>query len=314
MCGMSVESAYPNIPTRGAIDLSVLQRPVVAPPGTPGGAPAAGGYVIDVTTENFPQVAQASTQYPVLMLLWMPTDKANADLATTLGTIAAEFGGRFLLARADVAAEPQIAAAFQVQGVPTVIALLAGQPLPLFAGAATPEEIRPVLDQVLAAAEQNGITGRAPLDGVPAPMPEEIEEPPLPPLHQEAYDAIEAEDWEGAAAAYEKALKQDPRDEMAVSGLANVHLLQRVTGYDETAVSGAAANPDALDSVFLTADLDLFNGNVSGAFDRLLALLPDADAETKESIRVRLIEYFNLIGPAEPAVIKARQKLSLYLY
>jgi putative thioredoxin len=274
----------------------------------------AGGYVIDLTAENLQEVVQASAQYPVVVLFWMPTDKANADLAITLGGIAAEFGGRFLLARADVAAQPQIAAAFQVQGVPTVVALLAGQPLPLFAGAASSEEIKPVLDQVLAAAEQNGITGRAPLDGEPAPEAAEPEEPPLPPLHQEAYDAIEAGDWAAAATAYQTALKQDPRDEMATSGLANVHLMQRVTGYDDAAIAAAAAAPDTLDSALLTADLDLFNGNVAPALDRLLQLLPTADAETKETIRVRLLEYFNLIGVTDPQVIKARQKLSLFLY
>jgi len=311
---MSGEAAYPNIPVRGAVDLSVLQRPVAPPPGTPGGAPAAGGYVVDVTTETFPEVVQASAQFPVIMLLWVPTDKANADLATALGAIANEFAGRFLLARVDVAAEPQVAAAFQVQGVPTVIAVLAGQPLPLFAGTATSEEIRPVLDQVLAAAEQNGITGRAPLDGEAAPAVEEPEEPPLPPLHQEAYDAIEAGDWDAAAAAYQQALKQDPRDEMAVSGLANVHLMQRVTGYDDAAIKAAAEHPGELTSALTTADLDLFNGNTEGSFNRLLALLPDADADTKETIRLRLLEYFNLVGLTEPSVIKARQKLSLYLY
>jgi len=312
---MSVESAYPNIPTRGAIDLSVLQRPVAPPPGTPGGAPAAGGYVIDLTAENFQQVVQASTQYPVIVLLWLPTDQANADLATTLDAIATEFAGRFLLARADVATQPQIAAAFQVEGVPTVVAILAGQPLPLFAGAASSEEIKPVLDQVLTAAEQNGITGRAPRDGEPAPLPAEPEEPPLPPLHQEAYDAIEAGDWAAAANAFERAIKQDPSDSDAVSGLANVHLMQRVAGYNAAAIRTAAASDSAsLTDTLAASDLDLFEGNSSKALDRLLALLPDADAETKETIRVRLLDYFNLLGVTDPQVIKARQKLTLYLY
>jgi len=320
---MSAADAYPNIPTRGAIDLSVLQRPVAPPPGEPGGAPAAGGYVIDLTTENFPQVAQASTQYPIIVLLWLPTDKANADLATTLGAIATEFGGRFLLARADVATQPQIAAAFQVEGVPTVVALLAGQPLPLFAGAASEAEIKPVLDQVLAAAEQNGIVGRAPLDGEPAPLPVEPEEPPLPPLHQEAYDAIEDGNWDAAADAYERALKQDPRDSMAISGLANVHLMQRVTGYDVDVLRGsvgglgehvAADGAVDLDAALALADLEVFEGSFAVGLDRLLAILPDADAETKETLRVRLLEYFNLIGLTDPLVVKARQKLSLYLY
>ncbi|MCL1801945.1 MAG: tetratricopeptide repeat protein [Promicromonosporaceae bacterium] len=306
---------YANIPQRGAVDLSVLNRPVAPPPGAPGGAPVASGYVIDLTEANFPEVVQASTQYPVLVLLWMPTDKANADLAITLDALATEFAGRFLLARADVTTQSQIAAAFQVEGVPMVVALLAGQPLPLFAGAAAATDIRPVLDQVLQAAEQNGISGRAPLNGVPQEVPEQPVEPPLPPLHQAAYDALELGDLAGAATAYEQALKQNPHDDMATAGLAQVHLMQRAGTADPTEVrAAAAARPGDVDSALAVADLDLYDGHLDDAFGRLLELLPGADAETKEAVRVRLIEYFNLVGTSDPRVNKARQKLSLYLY
>ncbi|MEK8228174.1 thioredoxin domain-containing protein [Oerskovia sp. M15] len=103
-------------------------------PGTAGGAPVAGGYVVDVTEESFPQLVQDSTQYPVVVLLWIPTDQANAELGTELGTIAEEFAGRFLLGRVDAQTYPQIAAAFQVETVPTVVAIVGGQPVPLFQG------------------------------------------------------------------------------------------------------------------------------------------------------------------------------------
>src|SRR5690606_2392341 len=313
---MSEPTQQPAFDVRGAVDLSALTRPQSPPPGEEGGAPAAGGYVVDVTEESFGQLVQDSTQYPVVVLLWIPTDQATAQLGTELGALADEYAGRFLLARVDAQTYPQIAAAFQVQGVPTVVAVLQGQPVPLFQGAAPAEQVRAVLDQVLQAAGANGVTGRAPArggDGEPvapvgraagatgaaggaparggdaepeaaaAPAPEP--EPELPPLHQEAYDAIERDDLDAAVAAYEKAIKQDPRDALAVAGLAQVRLLQRTRDADLAAVRAAAADaPGDVDAQLAIADLDLLGGHVDDALGRLLDLLPGADADAKEKL------------------------------
>ncbi|WP_125774258.1 tetratricopeptide repeat protein [Antribacter gilvus] len=314
---MSNPTPQPSFTARGAVDLSALTRPQAPPPGEPGGAPVAGGYVVDVTDTNFEQVVRDSTQFPVVVLLWIPTDQANAELATTLGTLADEYAGRFLLGRLDAEKYPQVAAAFQVQGVPTVVAVIQGQPLPLFAGNAPVDQVRGVIDQVLGAAEENGVTGRAPAQGGEAPQeePEEEQEPPLPPLHQEAYDAIERDDLDTAVAAYERALKQDPRDSMASAGLAQVHLLQRTRGADLAAVRAAAAQaPDDVDAQLAVADLDLLGGKVEDALGRLLDLLPGASEDDKEKLRVRLLEYFEVAGPTDPRVSKARQRLAISLY
>lgn len=314
---MSNPTPEPTISTRGAIDLSALNRPQSPPPGEPGGAPVAGGYVLDLTDTNFQQVVQDSTKYPVVVLLWLPTDQANAELGTLLGRLADEYAGRFLLGRVDAQAYPQIAAAFQVQGVPTVVAVLQGQPLPLFAGAAPEDQVRGVLDQVLAAAEQNGITGRAPAQGQDEAAADEAQagEEPLPPLHQEAYDAIERDDLDAAAAAYERAIKQDPKDAQAVAGLAQVRLLQRTRDADPQAVRTAAADaPSDVDAQLAVADLDMLGGKVDDALARLLDLLAGADADGKEKLRVRLLEYFEVVGPTDPRVVKARQRLALSLY
>ncbi len=318
---MSNPTPEPSISTRGAVDLSALNRPTSPPPGEPGGAPSAGGYVVDLTDANFPQVVQDSARYPVVVLLWIPTDQANAELATVLGRLADEYAGRFLLGRVDAQAYPQIAGAFQVQGVPTVVAVLQGQPLPLFAGAAPEDQVRGVIDQVLAAAEQNGVTGRAPQQGgpgaaeqVPAAEDEPVEEP-LPPLHQEAYDAIERDDLDTAVAAYEKAIKQDPKDAQAVAGLAQVRLLQRTRSADLQEVRAAAAQaPSDVEAQLAVADMDMLGGKVDDAFARLLDLLPGADADGKEKVRVRLLEYFEVVGPVDPRVTKARQRLAISLY
>ncbi|GGM26727.1 co-chaperone YbbN [Promicromonospora citrea] len=308
-------SAQPEFAVRGAVDLSALNRPQSPPPGEPGGAPEAGGFVVDVSEANFEQLVRDSATYPVVILLWIPTDKANADLGSTMGRLAQEYGGRFLLGRVDAQASPQVAAAFQVQGVPTVVAVLQGQPLPLFQGAADEQQIRGVLDQVLAAAEQNGVTGRAPGAAPAGDEPAVEPEKPLPPLHQEAYDAIERDDLPAAAAAYEKALRQDPKDSDAAAGLAQVHLMQRTHDADLAAVRTAAADaPSDVDAALAVADLDMLGGKVEDAFGRLLDLMPEADADGKEKLRVRLLELFEVAGTTDPRVAKARRRLSLYLY
>ncbi|MBD7948796.1 MULTISPECIES: tetratricopeptide repeat protein [Oerskovia] len=315
---MSQPSQQPNFDVRGAVDLSSLNRPTAPPPGAPGGAPEAGGYVVDVTEESFPQLVQDSTQYPVVVLLWIPTDQANAQLGTELGAIAEEFAGRFLLGRVDAQTYPQIAAAFQVESVPTVVAIVGGQPVPLFQGAAAGDQVRAVLEQVLQIAEGNGVTGRAPAQGG-APAAEAAEapapEPELPPLHQEAYDAIERDDFDAAVAAYEKAIKQDPRDHLATAGLAQVGLLRRTRDLDLQATRDAAASrPTDLQAQLDVADLDVLGGKIEDAFGRLLDLLPGSSAEDKETLRRRLVDYFEILGPADPRVGKARQLLAINLY
>lgn len=309
-------SAQPEFAVRGAVDLSALNRPQAPPPGEPGGAPEAGGFVVDVSEANFEQLVRDSSTYPVVMLIWIPTDQANAELGVTLGRLADEYGGRFLLGRVDAQAYPQVAAAFQVQGVPTVVAVLQGQPLPLFQGAAEEQQIRGVLDQVLAAAEQNGVNGRVP-GAAPAADAVEAEQelPPLPPLHQEAYDAIERDDLDAAVAAYEKALRQDPKDSDATAGLAQVRLMQRTRDADLAAARKAAADaPSDVDAALAVADLDMLGGKVDDAFARLLDLLPGADADDKEKLRVRLLELFELAGTGDPRVSKARKRLAISLY
>ncbi|MGI5187889.1 tetratricopeptide repeat protein [Promicromonospora sp. CA-289599] len=308
-------SAQPEFAVRGAVDLSALNRPQAPPPGEPGGAPVAGGFVVDVSEANFEQLVRDSSTYPVVMLIWIPTDQANAELGVTLGRLADEYGGRFLLGRVDAQAYPQVAAAFQVQGVPTVVAVLQGQPLPLFQGAAEEQQIRGVLDQVLAAAEQNGVNGRVPGAAPAADAVEAEELPPLPPLHQEAYDAIERDDLDAAVAAYEKALRQDPKDSDATAGLAQVHLMQRTRDADLAAARKAAADaPSDVDAALAVADLDMLGGKVDDAFARLLDLLPGADADDKEKLRVRLLELFELAGTGDPRVSKARKRLAISLY
>lgn len=308
----------PRLDVRGAVDLAALTRPATPPPGSPGGLPVAGTYVVDVDEAGFGALVESSTEHPVVVLLWASWSEISIALARDLGKLAEEFAGKFLLARIDAEANPQVAAAFQVsvQAVPAVVAVIAGQPLPLFQGTHPLEQVRGVLDQVIAAAAANGVTGTvgpsAPTNESPATEPEE---PPLPPLHQAAYDAIEADDLAGAADAYAQALKENPRDGMARAGLAQVNLLMRTSGADLAAARAAvAADARDVDAQLLVADLDVLGGDVDDAFTRLVDLVRVTAGEAREAVRVRLIDLFEVVGSDDPRVGPARRALASALY
>jgi len=311
---MSQPSQQPRPPldARGAIDLSTLARPATPPPGTPGGLATGSAYVRDVDQSTFGDVVQSSTQHPVVVVLWAPWSEVSQQVAADLAALADDDEGRWLLARIDAEANPQVAAAFQAQSVPTVVAVLGGQPVPLFQGAYPREQVRAVLDQLLAAAEANGITGRVAAGPAPAePEPE----PALPPLHQAAYDAIERDDLPAARAAYEQALRENPRDAMARAGLAQVGLMERTAGADPRAVrDAAAARPDDVDAQLAVADLDVFAGAVEDAFARLVDLVRRTAGDDRERVRVRLVDLFEVLGTDDPRVVAARRALASALY
>lgn len=308
----------PDFNVRGAVDLSSLNRPTAPPPGQDGGAPAASGFVIDLNEEGFSSIIERSAQVPVVILLWKTTDAESSQLATTLGTLTGLYEGRFLLARVDVDAWPRIAAAFQITDYPTVVGVLGQQPVPLFQGNHDATTIQQVLEQFLGAAEANGVTGvLAPQDaGSPdeqEAVEPEVPEEPLPPLHQKAYDAIEADDLDTAVAAYEQALRENPKDHMATAGLAQAKLLQRTGAMDLGQVyETAAANPTDQDAQLAAADMDFLAGKIEDSFDRLIGLL--ADAEDRDTIRKRLVEYFEILGTQDPRVPPARRALANALF
>lgn len=132
-------------------------------------------HIVDVTTEAFEaEVLQRSLQVPVLVDFWAEWCGPCKQLAPVLEKLVAEYGGGFVLAKVDVDAEPQIAAAFQVRSIPTVFLLKGGEVLDGFPGVAPEGAIREML-------QRNGVE---PLDVPPADVGEAAPPPPVDP-HQE---------------------------------------------------------------------------------------------------------------------------------
>ncbi|MBT2531758.1 tetratricopeptide repeat protein [Arthrobacter sp. ISL-48] len=314
---------------RGAVDLSSLkQRP--APPVGGGNSPttaAASGDLsdagtvdagarelrVDVTEGNFQELVELSAQVPVVFALWAAYSPESTHMLDTLGGLVESYGGRLVLAAADIDAFPQLAQAFQVQAVPTAVAVLKGQPVPLFQGSADEAQVRGLLDELLKVAAANGVTG-----SLGGGVPEEAGPVPLPPLHQAAFDAIEAGDYAAAGAAYRQALLEMPADAEAKAGLAQVELmgrLQPLSAQDTEVLRTLAADePDNLEAQLRVADLDIAGGHVEDGLNRLVSFIGRNFGPERDTARVRLLELFDVVGTSDPRVAKARQGLARVLF
>lgn len=303
---------------RGAVDLSALARPAASSTPAPGAAPgggAADNLVIAVDDASFADAMQTSAQVPVIVALWSGSRPASKSHIDVLAREVRSYGGRLQLATVDIDVSLQIRQALQVQQVPMVLAILAGQPLPLYAGDQPVDAIRQVLDKVLEAAVANGVTGRLEAAAGAGEEDADQEEPPLPETHQRAFDAIEQGDFDAATAAYEQALKDNPGDEEARLGLGQVRLLKRTIGVDlNTAREAAAAAPTDVEKQTLVADLDVLGGHIEDAFARLIDLVKATSGDERNAAREHLVLLFDVVGPTDDRVKKARTALMSALY
>ena len=277
-----------------AVDLSSLGKPKPEPAGPMPG--------IEITPENLTnEFLSLSKAKPVVLICWSPRSPESQEVVAILGKLALADQGAWVLGRVDVDAQPQVAQALQTRAVPFAVAIINEQMVPLFEQPYPEEQIRMVIDKVLALAAEQGV------GGAPA---EKIE-----PEEEEAIAALDAGDYAKAEAAYKKLLVRKPNDNFAILGLAQTQLMARTDGIDGAKVmQDASAQPDDIAIQLQCADIEIVSGYLEPAFARLLRLIPLFDGAEKKLVKDRLIELFALVDPADPRVIKARAALANALF
>ncbi|MFB7943600.1 tetratricopeptide repeat protein [Kitasatospora phosalacinea] len=315
---------------RGAVDLAAVKaageaaqkaeqtRAERARQAAAGEGPALAEYplVLDVTEETFEvEVVQRSAEVPVVVDFWAEWCGPCKQLSPVLERLAEEYAGRIVLAKIDVDANQLIAQQFGIQGIPAVMAVVAGQLVPLFQGAETEANVRKILDQLISVAEQRfGIVGGAAGVGGGEGAAAEPRVPADPAL-EAAHDALDRGDLAGAVRAYQNVLSDRPGHVEAKLGLAQAQLLQRVEQLDPQQVRAeAAADPKDVPAQLRAADLDLVGGHVEDAFGRLVDTVARTFGEDRDAARLRLLELFEVIGPEDPRTVAARQALARVLF
>lgn len=256
----------------------------------------------EVTKENLASdFVELSMTKPVILLCWTSRSPQSLDLLATLDKLNKEDSDVWVLGSVDIDRVPEVANALQARTVPYAVALVGGQPIPLFEEAIGEDEVKIVITKLLTIAAEQGI-GSAPEEKL---EPEEIE----------ALAALEVGDLLLAEDAYKRFLARKPQDPFAKLGLAHTQLQLRITGLDPaTVIATANANPLDIGAAMRCADIEVATGTVEPAFLRLLSLVKSTSGDEKTTVKNRLLELFALVDPADPRVIKARAELANALF
>ena len=259
--------------------------------------------VIQVDVNSIRDYLAFSDSLPVLVLFVQENDPASQSILSTVKMLAEKAAGKILTLVVDAVRSPELAQAFDLKQIPTLLGMLKGQPAPLFAGDQPAEQVQQIIDRVIEVGKENGLTGTV---KVAEPEPE------LSITHQQAFAAIEENNYPLARSLYEKALVENPNDQLAEAGLAQIKLLIRLQGRDLPSLASSLGQD--LDTVLDRVDALVATGAASAGFEQLLVLFENTAKDQREPIRLRFVELFLVAGNEDPAVIKARKNLSLLLF
>ena len=304
-----------QIPMRGAIDLGALAQARKAQSvATDAVANAPAGVVVDVSEQDFQQkVIDVSKTVPVIVDLWAEWCGPCKQLSPLLEKLAAEYKGRFVLAKIDVDANPRLSQMFQVQSIPAVFAVIGESAGPLFQGAIPEAELRQVIEEVLRIAAEQGVNGTINTEVKEDVVPV-VEEEQIDPRLEAAFNAIEKGDFVAANNSYKEMLNQNPADQVAQAGLAQVGLLERASKLNSNDVLQKASDRKDFASQMDLADLELMKGNPGAGFAVLINAIKISSGEDRDKLRARLLELFVVVGDSDPEVIKARRDLASALF
>ncbi len=272
--------------------------------------------VIDVTTADFGEsVLETSHQIPVVVDLWAEWCGPCKVLGPMLERAAAEAGGRWLLAKLDVDANPQLAQQFGVQGIPTVVAFKDGAEVDRFTGALPEAQVRAFIDRLLpteldvATAE-----GDAALDAGDTGRAAEIYRSVLAtdPGHQDAGLSLaglllDDGDRDGALEILDRLAPTD-----AVKQLQAFARLGAESG-DLEALEAAAASGAPSDRLAL-GRAQAGAGESELAIATLMGVMGERTEPESEEARSTLLDLFELLGAENAAVKDARRRLANGLY
>jgi len=292
-----VESEVALMSLSGGIDLSKL-KPAAAVAEAP--AVRVASLVAEVSEKSLPAIVEISKSVAVLL------DFHDGDADSALETSVRNRAGKVFLGRVNATLEPRVAAAFGAKVAPALFAIIAGKPVPVYEGRLETAQIEAVLDQLIAGAAAQGVSGRL----VEGEAPDAI--PTLPKPLQESLELVDAGEVDKAHELLAKLKLENPKDGATSALFAQVTLMKRTMNLPHEQI--LESQPTNFDEAITLADVLAAIGDFQSSFDLLLSLFTQVEPDQKELVKARLLEYFEIAGASNEQVKTARAKLATLLY
>ena len=285
--------------------------------------------VIDINQDQFlEEVVEKSKTIPVLVDFWAPWCGPCKQLTPVLEKLVNSKNGKIILAKVNVDENQAIAAQLKIQSIPTVYGFVDGKPIDAFQGAQPESQIEKMIDKLIEATPGNEI----------------------PKLLEEAESFFKDQKFDEALQIYENLISLDPGNPKCISGM--LRCLMQLNRYEDASEilesldektfedqeiqkikklienmesSSEGKTIEELKSILSndTNNHDLrfelaekyFSQNQSAeAFQELLHIFSHDPKWNDEAAKRKLLEYFDLLGFADPNVIEARKKLSSLMF
>jgi putative thioredoxin len=233
--------------------------------------------VIDVTDATFQaEVIERSHTTPVVVDLWAEWCGPCKSLGPIIEKVVAATNGQVVLAKVDVDANPQVAAAFRVQSIPAVYALANGQVVDGFMGAQPEQAVSEFIARLLPSEESQTVRK----------LIEAGDEESL-----KVALSIEPGNHDAVVAMAQLLLKTNRADEA-------LQILARVPETDEVRRVAAAAR--------LAADpVDDFDAQLTALLDQV---------KGDDAARQKFLDILETMGPDDPRTPRYRKQLTARLF
>lgn len=280
----------------GGMDLSKLKSPASSQVNTL----KVPSFVTQVTESTLPSLVKVSGTVAVVLEFFAEAPDS------VLEQVVRSKAGKLMLARVNSNTDPRVAQAFGVKSFPAIFALVKGQPVPVAEGPLTEAQYLSIVDQLIAGASAQGVSGQLVEGDVEDVVPE------LPKPLQEALELVDNGEVDKAHELLTKLKTENPKDAPTSALLAQVNLMKRTIDCDHEAI--LASQPTTFEEAILLADVLIAIGDFPSGFEIMLSLYPQVQPENKEIVKARMLEYFEIGGPKDEAVKSARARFATLLY
>jgi putative thioredoxin len=281
-------------------------------------------HSVDVDAANFDQVVmQGSARVPVVIDFWAPWCGPCRSLKPILEKLAAEYAGRFILAKVNSDENPELSARFGVRSIPAVKAVFNGAVVDEFVGAQPESQVRTFLDGIMpsqadrlhmeAAAQRTEGRIEQALATLNAALSEDARHAHAQMDRLEILVELQRnEDARAALAALDPLLLGEQR---VAACKARLEFAQDGADADRSALEGRiASEPGDLTARLALAKQQVRAQEYESALEQLLEIVR-RDRKFGDDIgRKTMLEVFNLLGSGSDLVSTFRKRLAGALY